>query len=98
MKGKNMNIVDLELSVRAHNVLEEMGITTIEQLAFINWIELAERKKCGAKTIAEIAMKVTQLARGDMLKRAIEWEKRDGSYYRAERLQTKLDAIKRIVR
>ena len=70
-----MHISELLLSVRAYHALEKAGIETVEQLAQFDWLKFAEQNSAGVKTIAHIAASAIHLAKGDMLRRAKEWDK-----------------------
>lgn len=47
---------ELELSIRASNVITAMGVTTVSDLAKFSKMELLRQKNCGLKTVAEIEM------------------------------------------
>lgn len=55
-----MDISDLELSIRAENVLREMKVTTMKQLLQISFEDLSAMKRCGSKTIQEIREKLAK--------------------------------------
>jgi len=71
-----MEIEEIELSVRAANVINKLGIKTVAQWAEFDWMAFAKQPNCGKLTIAELAAKAMELASGKMLKRAKEWDKK----------------------
>jgi len=59
--------------------LQQAGIETIEQLAewsFGDWMQFAEHPGIGKRTIIEICCCVIDLARGEALKRAREFDRK----------------------
>lgn len=53
-----MNIEELNLSVRAYNVLKRANINTVEQICEMSAWELSSLRNMGAKTLEEIRDKV----------------------------------------
>ena len=59
-----MNINELELTIRASNILNDAGIKTVEQLVSLDWGELNSIKGCGDKSVSEIAWNCVMVLNG----------------------------------
>src|SRR5579872_5128158 len=55
-KTKKISIEDLEISVRAHNLLRELGIETLGDLADKSASFFYKRRNCGKKTVEELRL------------------------------------------
>jgi len=75
-----MTVNELELSVRAANVLNNIGIKTVEELVEFDWNEWARTANCGKLTVVELARAVVWVARGDALRQAKEFNKKYGTH------------------
>jgi len=75
-----MTVNELILSVRAANVLEKLGIKTVEELVAFDWNEFARTSNCGKLTVVEIARAVVSVASGGALREAKEWDKKYGTH------------------
>lgn len=47
-------IEDLDLSIRAYNVLKREGVNTVDQLVKLSWADLADFRNMGAKGINDV--------------------------------------------
>lgn len=62
----DMEIDELELSVRTHKALEAAGITTVEQLIKLSIFDLLKIESLGTKSIAEAGWACVELLSGNM--------------------------------
>jgi DNA-directed RNA polymerase subunit alpha len=62
-KGKvlNMNIDELELSVRAYNCLKRAGINTVEELVNRTPEDMMKVRNLGRKSLEEVLLKLKNL-------------------------------------
>jgi DNA-directed RNA polymerase subunit alpha len=62
-KGKvlNMNIDELELSVRAYNCLKRAGINTVEELVNKTPDDMMKVRNLGRKSLEEVLLKLKNL-------------------------------------
>jgi DNA-directed RNA polymerase alpha subunit len=75
-KGRDMNVNELPLSVRAGNALSNANIHTIAELLNYDWMKLSSQRNAGAKTIAELAQQLINICKQDVLvhSKNYDWE------------------------
>ena len=64
VKGFNMIIEDLDLSVRSYNCLKRAGIQTVEELTQKTEEEMMRVRNLGKKSLKEVKDKLAALGKG----------------------------------
>ena len=70
-----MKLDDLQLTIRSHNGLNKIGVTTVEQLVQLSWSQLKSIQNIGDKSLSEISWMCIQVLNGSVTESMVKHEK-----------------------